>query len=186
MHECQLPRLDRARAQLLVVDIQERLLPHITDHENLVAQSATMIRAAAALEVPVTISEQYRRGLGATTPAVEEAAGDAPHIEKMTFSCCQDQACRARLADLLRPQVLLIGIETHVCVQQTALDLLSMQMQPIVLADAVGSRRPLDYNIALERMRSAGAIITTVESAIFQMVRESGTELFKRILPLVK
>ena len=94
--------------------------------------------------------------------------------------------CRERLTSLLRPQVLLVGIETHVCVQQTALDLLEMKMQPFVLADAVGSRRPTDYAVALERMRAAGVTVTTVESAIFELVHEAGTPDFKKILPIVK
>jgi isochorismate hydrolase len=179
-------RLDRERVQLLVVDIQEKLLPHVFNHEDLVTQSERIVRAAVALDVPVTVSEQYRKGLGPTTPRVAEAAGDAPYTEKTTFSYCQEDVCRQRVTSVLRPQVLLIGIEAHICVQQTALDLLEMQMQPFVLADAVGSRRELDYQVALERMRHAGVIVTTVESAIFQLVGASGTELFKRILPIVK
>lgn len=181
-----LVRLNREQAQLLIVDIQERLLPHIHLHEAVVAQAVRMTRAAHALELPVTVSEQYPEGLGATTPAVSEAAADAPRCTKMTFSFCTDAACRERITSVTRPQVLLVGIETHVCVQQTALDLLEMGMQPIVLADAVGSRRPLDYDIAIARLRHAGAIVTTVESAIFQFVQESGTPLFKKVLPLVK
>lgn len=178
--------VERERAQLLVVDIQEKLLPHIAEHERVVAQAARITRAAAALAVPVTVSEQYPQGLGPTTPALNAAAEGAARATKMTFSFCADEACRRRLVEVGRPQVLLVGIETHVCVLQTALELLEMQMEPIVLADAVGSRRVLDWQIALERMRAAGVIVTTVESAIFEMVHASGTELFKRVLPLVK
>lgn len=179
-------RLDLKHAQLLVVDIQERLLPHIHDHENVLANAAKMIRAAIALELPVTVSEQYTKGLGPSSPLIYEAAGDAPRFEKMSFSFCGDDACRERVTSVMRPQVLMVGIETHVCVQQTTLDLLEMQMRPFVLADAVGSRRPIDYSTALDRMRMAGAVVTTVESAIFQLVQEAGTDRFKRILPLVR
>jgi nicotinamidase-related amidase len=179
-------RLAIDRAQLLIVDIQEKLLPHIHDYQNMLAQAEKMIRAAVALEIPVTISEQYPRGLGPTHPTLVAAATGAPRTEKMTFSYCAEPACAKRISSLLRPDVLLVGMEAHVCVQQTALDLLEMQMQPYVLADAVGARRPRDYDIALERMRHAGAIVTTVESAIFQLVHASGTDLFKRILPIVK
>lgn len=179
-------RLNLEHAQLLVVDIQERLLPQIHEHESVVARAEQMIRAALALELPVTVSEQYPRGLGPTTPAISAAAQAAPRLEKTTFSFCADTSCREHITALLRPQVLLIGIETHVCVQQTALDLLELQMQPFVLADAVSSRRVFDRDVALERMRAAGAIVTTVESAIFQLVHEAGTERFKRILPLVR
>jgi isochorismate hydrolase len=104
----------------------------------------------------------------------------------MTFSFCKDSECLEQIAGLFRPQVLLVGIEAHVCVQQTALDLVSLKMQPIVLADAVGSRRPLDYEVALRRMAAAGAIVTTVEAAIFELAQKAGTPLFKRLLPLVK
>jgi isochorismate hydrolase len=179
-------RLARRHAQLLIVDIQERLLPQIADHARVVAAAEQMIRAAAVLDLPVTLSEQYPRGLGPTTPAIAAAAAGAPRLEKLTFSFCADKKCRERIAAVLRPQVLLVGIEAHVCVYQTALDLLEMQMQPVVLADAVGSRRVLDYQVALDGLRAAGAVVTTVESAIFQLLHESGTELFKRMLPLVK
>lgn len=172
-------------AQLLVIDIQEKLLPYIAGHESLLAAAEKMTRAAVALGLPVTVSEQYRKGLGPTNPAIAAAAGPANRAEKLTFSFCADLACRQKL-DPARPQVLLVGIEAHVCVQQTALDLLALQMQPVVLADAVGSRRPFDCQIALDLMRSVGVTVTTVEAAIFQLVHESGTERFKRILPLVR
>ncbi len=179
-------RLDREHAQLLVVDFQEKLLPSITDHDNVVAQAQRMIQAAVVLELPITVSEQYPRGLGPTVPPILAAAEGATRFEKLTFSFCGDPACRARLATVLRPQVLLVGIEAHVCVFQTALDLLAMQMRPIVLADAVGSRRVLDYTVALDALRAAGATVTTVESAIFQLLHEAGTDLFERILPIVR
>lgn len=179
-------RLDCDHAQLLVVDIQERLLPLIHAGDEVARRAATMIRVARELERPVTLSEQYPQGLGATTGVVQEAAGDADKLQKTTFSFCADKACHGRVGGLLRPQVLIVGIEAHVCVQQTALDLLGMQMLPFVLADAVGSRRALDADVALHRMRAAGVIVTTTEAAIFELLRESGTALFKRILPLVK
>lgn len=179
-------RLDREHAQLLVVDIQEKLLPHIHGHERVLAQAERMIRAAEVLRLPITISEQYPAGLGPTASPLPAATRSAVKVEKTTFSCCADADCRRRIASVLRPQVLLVGIETHVCVQQTALDLLEERMQPIVLADAVGSRREFDFQIALERMRHAGVIVTTVEAAIFRMVQDSASDLFKRILPIVR
>lgn len=179
-------RSQRDRAQLLVVDVQPRLLPSIHDRQSVAAQVVRMCRAARELELPVTITEQYPEGLGHTAPDVAAAAEGAVKLEKSTFSVWADDACRERLGSLGRPQVLIVGIETHVCVQQTALDLLDAQMSPIVLADAVGSRRRLDYTIALRGMRRAGVTITTVESAIFEMLERSGTELFKRLLPIVK
>lgn len=182
-------RLERARTQLVVVDIQEKLLPFISEHEQVLAQAGRMIRAAVELDLPITVSEQYVRGLGPTRPEINDALGGPENFErfeKLAFSLCRDEPLRHRVVALKRPQVLLVGIETHVCVLQTALDLLGVPAQPVVLADAVGSRRPQDHAMALERMRPAGVVVSTVESAIFELLERSGTELFKRILPIVK
>jgi nicotinamidase-related amidase len=186
MPSAHLDRLDREQAQLLVVDMQDKLLPSIADQAAVTAQAERMIRAATILQLPITISEQYPRGLGQTVPAILAAAEGAARCEKTTFSFCADPACRTRIAAVQRPQVLIVGIEAHVCVLQTALDLLAMQLRPVVLADAVGSRRALDYSVALDGLRAAGVTITTVESAIFQLLHEAGTDLFKRMLPIVR
>ena len=179
-------RIDKEDASLLVIDVQERLLPHIHNADGVLAQTARMLRAAKELGLSVTVSEQYPKGLGPTDPGILDAAGDSPRIEKLSFSFCGCKPGRERVTSLNRSQILLVGIETHVCVQQTALDLREMGLLPIVLADAVSSRRPSDHEVALARLRDAGALITTVESAIYEMVVESGTELFKRLLPIVR
>jgi nicotinamidase-related amidase len=179
-------RLDRKQAQLLVVDMQEKLLPSIAEHAAVTSQAERMIRAATILQLPITVSEQYPRGLGRTVPAILAAAEGAARCEKLTFSFCADPACRTRIVALERPQVVIVGIEAHVCVLQTALDLLAMSLRPVVLADAVGSRRALDYSVALDGMRAAGITVTTVESAIFQLLHEAGTDLFKRMLPVIR
>lgn len=184
-----IPRDDRltvSQATLLVVDVQARLLPHIGDHETLVAQCVRAVRCAAALGVPILVSEQYTRGLGPTHSEILSAAGAAARVEKISFSVCGDEAALAALRIDQRPQVLLVGVETHVCVQQTALDLLAAGARPCVLADAVGSRRSTDRGVALERMRSAGVVITTVESAVYELMREAGTTEFKRVLEYVR
>lgn len=178
--------LDRAAAQLLVVDMQQRLMPHIDRYADVCGAAERMLQAATLLEIPITVTEQYVRGLGATLTSISAAAVDAARLEKMTFSVFADRACRRHLEELGRPQILLLGIETHVCVQQTALDLVRSGFSPVLLADAAGSRRALDRDVAIERMRSAGVVITTTESAIFEMLHEAGTELFRRVLPIVK
>jgi nicotinamidase-related amidase len=179
-------RLDASRAKLLVVDLQQGLLPHIAEHESVVSQSIRMIRTARELDLPITLTEQYPRGLGRTPSIVTDPADRPAPLEKLTFSVWQDTPCRKRLLSLTRPQILLVGIEAHVCVQQTAFDLLEAKLLPFVLADAVGSRRRFDRDIALDRLRAAGVGVTTVESAIFEMLDQAGTDLFKRILPIVR
>jgi nicotinamidase-related amidase len=179
-------RIVAPKAQLLVVDLQERLLPHIAEHDSITSQAIRMIRAARELGLAITITEQYPAGLGHTPAAVGAAAEGVSPLEKMTFSVWQDTACRQRLLAPARPMVLLIGIEAHVCVQQTAFDLLEGGLIPFVLADAVGSRRPADRDVALGRLRSTGVSVTTVEAAIFEMLDRAGTALFKRLLPIVR
>ncbi len=179
-------RLQLDSAQLLVVDVQPRLLPHIHGHESVLSQCIRMTQAARAMELPTLFSEQNPQALGATVAELRGCAVDAPAVEKMAFSVCGCEPALARLRAAGRPQVLLIGIETHVCVQQTALDLLASGLRPYVLADAVGSRRPDDRALALERMRAAGVIVTTVESALYELMQRAGTDLFRRILPIVR
>jgi len=179
-------RIERDAALLLAVDIQTRLFPHISDHDRVEQQTVRMVRAARELGLPIVISEQYREGLGPTLPSVTAAADNATLVEKMAFSVCGDSDAMKRIDALRRRQILLLGIEAHVCVQQTALDLFQRGFSPVVLADAVSSRRALDRDIAFDRMRQAGVVVTSVESAIFEMLREAGTELFKRILPIVR
>lgn len=179
-------QLRREQCRIVVVDIQDRLLPSIHEHEHLVCQSVKMLNAARILGVPILVSEQYKKGLGETIPAIGDAAGDAPRMEKMTFSCCGDDAMRCAIGEEGRKQIVLLGIETHVCVLQTALDLLAHGFQPVIAVDAVGSRNRLDRDVALERMRQAGVVPSTVESLIFELTLRSGTPEFKQILQLIR
>ena len=177
------------RTQLLVVDVQEKMLPYVAQHESVLAQVVRMLRAAVELGLPITISEQYVRGLGPTRREVLDAAAASDRsqrVEKMAFSVFRHEALRERIVSLDRPQALLVGVEAHVCVQQTALDLLAHGLEAYVLADAVGSRRPTDCQVALDRLRGAGVVVTTVEAAIFELLERAGTELFKRLLPVVR
>jgi nicotinamidase-related amidase len=150
--------------------------------------SAKVIRAAAVLGVPVITTEQYVKGLGPTVPAIREAYADGAFrpLEKLSFSCCGAEAIAEAVRTAARSSVLVVGIEAHVCVQQTVLDLLALGYSPFVCADAIGSRRDFDRDTAIERMRQAGAVITTTESAIFELLGRAGTDQFKRILPIVK
>jgi nicotinamidase-related amidase len=139
------------------------------------------------LQLPVILTEQYPQGLGNTCSAVRDAIGDesAKAVEKLRFTACVDEVLR-RLSSLKRDAVVVVGIEAHVCLQQTVLDLLRSGYQPYVCVDAITSRRELDRSTAIERMRDSGAIITTTESVIFEMLDRAGTEQFKQILKIVK
>jgi len=173
---------------LLVIDFQEKLLPFIADRAYVLDAARLLVRGAAVFNLPVLVTEQYPKGLGRTDPDLtrELHRTGAALFEKMTFSSCGDDAVRDRLREIDRDQVIVCGIETHVCVQQTTLDLLSMDYYVAVCADAVASRRRTDYAVALDRLRHAGAIVTTVESALFELCVECGTPRFKSLIELIK
>ncbi len=179
------PPLRRDGTVLLVVDIQERLLPAIFEGDRCTDAAVGMVRAAQVLALPILVTEQYPAGLGPTVERLRAVLGAVPVFEKTRFSSCIDTVL-AQLRELDRPSLLVVGIEAHVCVQQTVLDLLRLGWRVYVCADAVSSRRPLDRDTAIARMREAGAIITTTESAIFELLGEAGTETFKKILKIVK
>jgi nicotinamidase-related amidase len=169
---------------LLVIDVQEKLVDLVGGHERLIANIGRLIDGAKILGVPVYGSEQYPRGLGPTTGALAEKLGPLP--EKLSFSCGGCAAVMHKLAALDRRQVLLAGIEAHVCVLQTALDLLAAGYRVYVCVDAVGARHEIDYATALRRLEACGASLVTTEMALFEWCRAAGTPQFKQISALVK
>jgi len=177
--------LSRDESRLLIVDMQEKLLPVINDQEAVLANCLKLIKAAKILEVPATVTEQYPKGLGPTVSAIAERLPHGP--EKIEFSCLNCLDWNSTAADPEgRFKVVVAGIESHVCVLQTVLDLLSQGFRVFVAADAVGSRKPLDREIALQRMASSGAVITTTESVLFEWCERAGTPEFKEISRLVR
>jgi nicotinamidase-related amidase len=178
-------RLRPDNSVLLVVDLQEKLLAAVHEADACVEMARRMIEAAKVLDVPMLCTEQYPKGIGRTCPPILEALAGAPLHEKLRFSACIDPVMRF-LDDLKRRNVIVVGIEAHVCVQQTVLELLSLGYVPFVCADAVTSRRVIDRDTAIARMRQAGAIVTTTESVTFELLGEAGGERFKRILKIVK
>lgn len=177
-------RLRRDRTALLVIDVQERLLPVIDGHDELEVRIRTAIEGAKALGVPLVATEQYPKGLGPTVPSL--AGLLASPVEKLSFSCCGVEGVDRALAEAGPQAVLVAGIETHVCVLQTVLDLIERGLTPVLLADCTGSRHRLDHEVALERMRAEGATVSTVESALFELVGVAGSDEFKQISRLVK
>jgi nicotinamidase-related amidase len=179
-------RLYRERSIALIVDTQERLFPHIDGHEALAGNMARLIRGLAILRVPLLWAQQYTRGLGETIPVLAELLREHPRFEKMSFSCCGEPSLLSALKLSGRRCVIIAGIEAHVCVLQTALDLLSERFVPVVPEDCVSSRRPADRAAAIERMRQEGTRITTSESLLFELLGAAGTDTFREISRLVK
>ena len=179
------PRLDRKNASLLVVDIQERLVPVMWNFAPVEKYAKAAVLAARELGLPVICTEQYPKGLGPTIASVRECLPEAP-VAKMHFSCGADPATRQALAATGRTQVLVVGMETHVCVFQTCRDLVEQGHQVFVCADAVTSRFEEHRRVALELMRDIGVVVTSAETSIFDLLHEAGTAEFKRVSPLVK
>jgi nicotinamidase-related amidase len=175
--------LERDRAALLVIDVQERINAVMADQGHL-PRLEVLVQACDALRVPVLASEQYPQGLGPTVAPLAELLGDTP--AKLTFSCSRDDRLRTAIERRGRDQILVTGIEAHVCVLQTVLDLLDAGYEVHVPHDAVSSRRPADKQWALQRMAAAGAAITTTESALFEMLERCDTAEFKQVAKLIK
>ena len=178
--------LRRARAGLVVVDIQERLLPAIYEKERVVQNSLRLIQGAGILHVPVFATEQYRKGLGPTEPELAAAIPGFAPLEKLAFSACGQAGFVAVLKRAKVSEAILCGIEAHVCVTQTCLDLLDRGVRVFVVADAVSSRTPENYRLGVERMRAAGAVIVSTEMVLFELLEQAGTDEFKQVLALIK
>lgn len=176
--------LTPANSSLLVIDVQEKLVPLIPRREQLVKNVGFLLEAAQTLSVPVQATEQYPKGLGST---VAELLAKLPHrLEKTAFSCCVIAEVEIKVQAGGRNKVVVVGMETHVCVLQTALDLLARGLTVHVPIDAVASRYDVDHATALRRMEQAGAILTTSETAVFEWIGRSGTPEFKAISKLVQ
>ena len=174
--------LDRGRAALVVVDVQEAFRPAVRDFESVVASVAALVRGARILGLPVIVTEQYPKGLGRTVPEVAETLNGSEPIEKSCFP-----ASRADGFDLGgRDQVLLCGIESHVCVNQTAHDLLDRGVEVHVAQDAVTSRSAENRDLGLHKMVASCAIVTSVETALFELLGAAGSDEFKKVQALIK
>jgi nicotinamidase-related amidase len=179
-------RILRDQTAGLVIDIQEKLFPFISGNETLASNSGILIQGLQALNIPILVTEQYTKGLGPTIQPLHQYLAGEQVIEKLAFSCCDDQPFMVKLSALDKKFIVITGIESHVCVLQTAIDLLEHNFIPVVVEDCVSSRNLNDKQMAIARMRRSGAVITTYESVLFELLRFSGTEEFKAISRLVK
>ncbi len=172
---------------LLVIDIQEKLLPTMHDPDQVVANTSILIKAAARLSVPVLVSEQYPKGLGATVGEVSSLAPPGAVMDKgYCFSCLGDENLSKRCKELKRPQAVIAGIEAHVCVIQTGMDMLDGGFNVFVVADATGSRTRENHDAALRRLGGAGAEIATTEMVLFEWLKQAGSPEFKELVRLIK
>ncbi len=179
-------RLDERRAVLLVVDVQERFRPHIAGWEPMVAHVDALVRGCRALDVPVIVTEQYPQGLGATIPELAEALEGVDPIEKRAFSSLGAPEAVAQLDQYGRDQVIVCGIEAHVCVQQSVADILRSGRQAHVALDAIASRTASSREIGVRRMRAAGMVPSGVELALFEMMESADHPAFKTVSGLVR
>ena len=180
--------LERDKAVLVVIDVQEKLTLAM-DHKvlnNLTRNIGILLVSAAELEVPVLVTEQYVKGLGSTLQELKEKASAAPCYEKMSFSCCGSSEFVDKLKELGRTQVIITGMETHVCVLQTVIELREAGFEVHLVKDAVMSRSKQNWQTAIDAMTLTGAVPTCTESVLFQLLKVAGSEEFKKLSKLVR
>lgn len=179
-------RIKKEHTIALVVDIQERLLPAVDENETILSNNVKLLNGLAALNISVMVTQQYTKGLGETVSAIKEAIPNFSPIEKTSFSCYDEPTFALNLENSGKHTVIISGIESHVCVQQTVIDLLAHGFTPVVIADCVSSRKASDKAVAIERMRQEGAIISTYESILFELTRSAKAEGFKEISKIIR
>lgn len=179
-------KLDKKGSVLVVVDVQDKLLQAICDWQSVLDNTVKMVKFAQALGVPVVVTEQYPKGLGPTNEALFELLPGRNVMEKTVFSCFGADGFAARLGQLEARTLVLVGIEAHICVQQTALEALVRGYSVHVITEAVGSRSLANKELGLAKIRQAGGVISGVEIALYEWLERSDTAEFKAILPLIK
>jgi nicotinamidase-related amidase len=180
--------LDATQCALVVIDIQEKLLPAILNHKVVVRNVQMLIRLATILEIPTLLTTQYARGLGVTVPEIADLLPEVNPIDKLEFGCFGQEGFRTALHELPghRTTLLLCGIESHICVMQTALGALENGYMVHVASDATGSRTDGNWRLGLQRMESAGCVISSTEMMIYELLKRSGTAQFKEMLRYIK
>ena len=175
-------RIEAEHTAALVIDYQTKLVPVMYEKEQLIYNSDILLRGLGVLGIPMFVTQQYTKGLGTTVEAITEAAGTSEYIEKISFSAYE--CTKEKIWD--KKYIIICGIETHICVLQTVVDLAAAGFVPVVVEDCVTSRKANDKKIALKRMWDEGAVVTTYESLLFELLKEAGTEKSKKIQRLIK
>ncbi len=179
-------RIPVEQSAAIIIDIQEKLFPHMQERQSLRENCRKLIQGLTVLDVPFILTEQYPNGLGPTIAPLKFLLPENHPLEKIAFSCCKSETFNVQLAMLKRKKVIVAGIEAHVCILQTVIDLIEQTYQPVVIEDCISSRNINDKIIAVQRMRQEGAIISSCESILFELCRQAGTEKFRAISRIVK
>jgi hypothetical protein len=180
-----IPRLNPENILFVFIDLQEKLLVKIPDVQRLLSRTDLLIGAANVLSLPYMLTTQYRKGLGEIAGSLRDKI-KVPVLDKTSFSCVGDEIVARELEKSGRRSIVISGVETHICVLQTSLDLLAKGFRVSVVADAVGARNDTDHELGLKRMESAGALPVTAEMVIYELLGRSDSDAFKKILPLIK
>ncbi len=178
--------IDAKSSCLIVIDMQERLVPAMQAPARTIRNAATLIKAAKLLSVPTILTEQYPKGLGRTVPELSSLAEHAPILEKLHFSCMKDDGFSTHFRSQNRKQAVIAGMEAHICVLQTGMDLMDQGFEIFIVTDATSSRTPESEKACLDRLSAAGAGIVTTEMVVFEWLGQAATPEFKALLPLVK
>jgi nicotinamidase-related amidase len=173
--------LQKEKSCLIVIDVQEKLAPHVAHIDKLISSCQWLMRLATELDVPLLVTEHYLQGLGPTIEPLRKLMPGTTDIDKLSFSCMQDPSFQKHWQIVNKKQAVLVGIETHVCVLQTALELLRAGVQVFAVVDAVGSRNELDHHYGLQRMQQAGVQLVTREMVFFEWLEQAGTQTFKAL-----
>ena len=179
-------RIESNDTTALLIDVQEKIYPHVTDNEKLMQRLNVLLKGLKVLDIPIITTQQYTKGLGETVEPLKDFVDSSLIIEKIDFSCCDENTFEGKLEDLGNKFVIISGIEAHVCVLQTTIDLVESGYIPFVIEDCISSRHLNDKSVAIERMRHEGVIVSTSESVLFELCKKAGTSTFKEISKLVK
>ncbi|MCX8170452.1 MAG: hydrolase [Candidatus Bathyarchaeota archaeon] len=178
--------LSRKNTILVIIDVQEKIFPPISDRERVLENTRKLIQFAKIIGMPIILTEQYPRGLGPTIPEIKDLIPDVEPIEKVEFSCFRSEKFREAIERLNVESLIIVGIETHICITQTAIEGAEEGFRVCVVSDATSSRNPEDKEIALERLRDNGVIVASTEMLIYELLKKAGTQEFREALKLIK
>lgn len=178
-------RILKEKTSAIIIDFQERLFPVIDEKEKIENNTQILIQGLNALEIPIIVTEQYKKGLGETIAPLSSLLKEATFVDKVTFSCCDEPIFMEKI-DSDKKFVILAGVEAHICLLQTAIDLKEKGYQPVVIEDCIGSRTPENKQVAITRLIQEGVLISSTESILFELCRAAGNDTFRTISKLIK